>query len=331
MAISIGRRQFISALGSAAAAWPLAARAQQTAMPVIGFLSSRSPGESAGVVAAFRQGLGESGFVEGQNLAIAFRWAEGRYDRLPALAAELVDLRVAVLFAAGGPPSAIVAKAATATIPIVFSAVSEAVSLGLVASLNRPGGNITGMNILISELAAKNIALLKELVPGAAVIAYLVNPSNPGAKLYSEAAGTAANALGIAVRVINASTERELDEAFKSLANLGAGGLAVPGEPFFESQRERIVALAAQYAVPAIYTFREYTVAGGLMSYGASLTDSYRRAASYVARILKGEKPADLPVMQPSKFDLVINLKTAKSLGLGFPQTLLATADEVIE
>jgi putative ABC transport system substrate-binding protein len=250
---------------------------------------------------------------------------------LPALAADLVDLRVAVLFSAGGPPAAIAAKAATSTIPVVFSAVNDAVEVGLVASLNRPGGNITGMSTLTAEIAAKSVELLKELVPGAAVIAYLVNPSNPAVRIYSMPAVTAASALGIAVSVVNASTEHELDEAFASLAKLGAGGLVVPGEPFFDSQRDRIVALAARNAVPAIYTFREYAVAGGLMSYGPSLRDSYRRAGTYVARILRGEKPADLPVQRPTKFDLVINLKTAKSLGLNVPDRLLALADEVIE
>jgi putative ABC transport system substrate-binding protein len=331
MSAKLKRREFITLVGSAAAAWPLAAHAQQAAMPVIGFLSSRSPGESAGLVAAFRQGLGESGFVEGQNLVIAFRWAEGRYDRLPGLATDLVDLRVAVLFTAGGPPSAIAAKAATATIPIVFSAVIEAVEVGLVTSLNRPGGNITGMSLMTAQFGAKSVELLKELVPGVAVIAYLVNPSSPAAKIYSKAAVTAASALGIAVRVVNASTEHELDEAFASLANLGAGGLVVPGEPFFDSQRDRIVALAARHAVPVSYTLREYAVAGGLMSYGPSLADSYRRAGVYVGRVLKGEKPADLPVQQPTKFDLIINLKTAKALGLEIPDRLLALADEVIE
>ena len=325
------RREFITLLGGAAVAWPLAAAAQQPAMPVIGFLSSRSPGESAGLVAAFRQGLGESGFVEGQNLVIAFRWAEGRYDRLPGLATDLVDLRVAVLFTAGGPASAIAAKAATATIPVVFSAVIEAVEVGLVTSLNLPGGNITGMSLMTAQFGAKSVELLKELVPGAAVIAYLVNPSSPAAKIYSKAAVTAASALGIAVRVVNASTEHELGEAFASLANLGAGGLVVPAEPFFDSQRDRIVALAARHAVPASYTLREYAVAGGLMSYGPSLADTYRRAGVYVGRVLKGEKPADLPVQQPTKFDLVINLKTAKALSLEVPPTLLARADEVIE
>jgi putative ABC transport system substrate-binding protein len=328
------RREFISLIGGAAAAsslWPLAARAQQSAMPVIGFLSSRSPGESAGVVAAFRAGLRESGFVEGQNLVIAFRWADGRYDRLLELGADLVDLRVAVLFAAGGPPSALAAKAATSTIPVVFSAVSDAVRLGLVASLNRPGGNVTGMSILTPEMVTKSAQLLKELVPAAAAIAYLVNPSNPSAEIYSKEAVTVASALGIRVHVLDASTEHDLDEAFASLGKLGAGGLVVPGEPFFETQRDRIVARCARYAVPAIYGFREYVAAGGLMSYGPSLTDSYRLAGIYVGRILKGEKPAYLPVMQPTKFELFINLKTAKALGLTIPESFLLRADEVIE
>ena len=325
------RREFITVLGGAAAAWPLAARAQQPAMPVIGFLSSRSPNESAAVIAAFRQGLRERGFVEGQNLAIAFRWAEGRYDRLPALAAELVDLRVAALFAAGGPRSVFAAKAATETIPIVFSAVNEPVRQGLVTSLSRPGGNITGMGIFTSELAAKNIELLKLLLPAAATIGHLVNLSNEGAKIYATEAAEAARALGIEVLGLYARTEQELDEAFASLAKLRADGLAVVGEPFFDSRRDRIVGLAARYAVAAIYTFREYVVAGGLMSYGVSLTDSYRRAGIYAGRILQGEKPADLPVMLPTRFHLALNLKTAKTLGLDVPPTLLARADEVIE
>jgi ABC-type uncharacterized transport system substrate-binding protein len=260
---------------------------------------------------------------------IAFRWAEGHYDRLPAL--DLVGIRVAVLFAAGGPPSALAAKAATATIPIVFSAVNDPVQLGLVASLNRPGGNVTGMSTFNAGLGAKSVELLKELVPAAAVIAYLVNPSNPSAEIYSKGAVTAASALGIQVHVLNASTEHDLDQAFASLAKLGAGGLVVMGEPFFDSQRDRIVALSARHSVAAIYTFREYVVAGGLMSYGTSLPDSYCQAGVYAGRVLKGEKPTDLPVMQPTKFHLALNLKTAKALGLDVPATLLARADEVIE
>jgi len=325
------RRQLITLLGGLAAAWPLATRAQQSALPVVGFLSSRSPGESTYVVAAFRRGMREAGFIEGENLGIAFRWAEGRYDRLPALAAELTDLRVAVLFAAGGQPSALAAKAATATIPVVFSAINDPVGLGVVANLNRPGGNVTGMAVFTAELGAKSVELLKQLVPATAVIAYLVNPSNPSADLYSKEAPTAARALGIAVPVLNASTENGLDDVFASLAKLGAGGIVVPAEPFFDTQRDRIVALSARYAIPAIYTWREYAVAGGLMTYGPSLTDSYRQAGIYVGRVLKGEKPADLPVMRPTKFDLVINLRTAKALGLNIPDKLLAIADEVIE
>jgi putative ABC transport system substrate-binding protein len=284
------RREFIVGLG-AAAAWPVAARAQQPPMPTVGFVSSRAPGESAGVVAAFRHGLGEAGFVEGQNLAIAFRWAEGHYDRLPALTAELVNLRVRILFAAGGPPSALAAKKATSTIPIVFSAVSDPVRLGLVPSLNRPGGNVTGMSLLDSTLITKSAQLLKEAVPAAAVIGFLLNPAGPSAEFYTKEAPATARALGIQVPVINASTEQELDEAFASLGKLNAGGLVVPAEPFFDSQRERIVSLAARHAVPLIANLREYAVAGGLMSYGPSLPDSYRRAGIYVGRILKGESP----------------------------------------
>jgi putative tryptophan/tyrosine transport system substrate-binding protein len=325
------RREFISLLGSTAAAWPLAVRAQQASTRVIGFLSSRSPNESSGVVAAFRHGLYESGFVEGQNLAIAFRWAEGHYDRLPALAAELVDLRVNVLFAAGGPPSAFAAKAANATIPIVFSAVNHPVELGLVASLNRPGGNVTGMSMFTAEIAAKNVNLLKEMVPAITVVAYLINPTNPTAKIYSDSVVAAASALGLTARVVNASTEQELDDAFALSKKFSVAGLVVTGEPFFDTQRDRIVALAQRYALPAIYTFREYVTAGGLMSYGPSITEAYRQGGIYVARILKGEKPANLPVMQPTKFDFAINLKTARTLGLNVPPMLLATADEVIE
>jgi putative tryptophan/tyrosine transport system substrate-binding protein len=300
-------------------------------MPVIGFLSSRSPGESAGVVAGFRDGLREAGYVEGQNAVVAFRWAEGHYDRLPALAAELVDLRVAVLFTAGGPPSAFAAKAATQTIPIVFSAAIDPERIGLVPSLNHPGGNVTGMSLYPSELAGKNVQLLRRLLPGATLIGFLVNPSSPGASVYTSEASAAAKTLGISVRVLNASTEQELDEVFASLPGLKISGLAVPAEPFFDSQRDRIVALSARYAVPGIYGLREYAAAGGLMSYGTSLPDTYRRAAIYVGRVLKGEKPADLPVMQPTKYDLSLNMKTAKALGLNIPEQLLAIADEVIE
>jgi putative ABC transport system substrate-binding protein len=325
------RRDFITLLGGAAAGWPLAARGQQPGMPVIGFLSSRSPGESAGVVAAFRQGLGETGFVEGHNLAIAFRWAEGRFDRLPALAAELVGLPAALLFSAGGPPTAFAAQAATPTIPIVFSAVADPVEIGLIPSLNQPGGNITGMALFNAPLAEKRIELTKELMPSVRVIGYLLNPSNQASQTESKGALAAGRALGIELHVLHASSESELETAFADVAKLSSRALVVSGEPFFDSQRERIVALSARYGVAAVYTFRESVLAGGLISYGTDLPDSYRQAAIYAGRILKGEKPANLPVMQPTKFELIINLKTAKALGLTVPPLLLARADEVIE
>jgi ABC-type uncharacterized transport system substrate-binding protein len=329
MASHIERRKFLATLGGAAA-WPVAASAQQAAMPVIGFLSSRSPSESTGVVAAFRQGLGEMGFVEGRNLAIAFRWAEGHYDRLPALAAELVGLPVTLLFAAGGPPAAFAAKAATSTIPIVFSAVGDPVELGLVPSLNKPGGNITGMAVFASALGAKRIELAKELIPSISVVSYLLNPSHPRFKIEPTAGLSTARALGIELRVINASSETELDLSFTSLKQ-GVDVLIVAADPFFDSQRERIVALATRHGVAALYAWREYVLAGGLMSYGTDLPDSYRQAATYAGRILKGENAANLPVMQPTKFQLAVNLKTARALGLIVPPTLLARADEVIE
>jgi ABC-type uncharacterized transport system substrate-binding protein len=309
------RRAFITLLGGAAAAWPLAARAQQPAMPIIGFLSSRSPGESAGVVAAFRQGLRETGFVEGRNLAIAFRWADGRYDSLPVLAAELVDLPVTLIFAAGGPPTAFAVKAATSTIPIVFSAVSDPVEIGLVPSLNQPGGNITGMAVFNATLAGKRIELMKELIPTAALIGYLLNPADQMSAIESKGALAAARALGIELKVLNAA----------AVAKLRPGALVVAGEPFFDSKRERIVALSARGGVAAVYAWREYVLAGGLMSYGTDLPESYREAAIYAGRILKGEKPAGLPVKRPTKFRLAVNLKTAKTLGLDVPRSPVPT------
>jgi putative ABC transport system substrate-binding protein len=323
------RRDFIKVIGGAAA-WPLTARAQP-AMPVIGFLSSRSPGESASVAAAFRQGLRETGFIEGQNLGIAFRWAEGRYDKLPALASELVSLPVTLLFAAGGPPSAFAAKAATSTIPVVFSAASDPVEIGLVPSLNQPGGNVTGMGIFNASLGTKRLELMKELMPNVTVIGYLVNPADGKGAIERETVVAASRALGIEVRVLNAKSESELDSAFAGLEGLRIRALVVSSEPFFDSQRERIVGLAARYAVATIYAWREYVLAGGLISYGTDLPESYRQAAIYAGRILKGEKLANLPVMQPTKFHMAVNAKTAKSLGIEVPPRLLGLADEVIE
>jgi putative ABC transport system substrate-binding protein len=324
------RREFLGLLGSATAAWSLAADAQQQSTRVVGFLSSRAPTESAGVIAAFRKGLREMGFVEGQNLVIAFRWAEGRYDHLPALASDLVDLHVEVLLAAGGSPSAVAAKAATSTIPVVFLA-GDPVHLGLVASLNKPGGNVTGISNLSAELATKSVELLQEMVPAAKVIAYLVNPSNPIAETVSMQAQAAGSALGIQIHILNARTLSELDQAFETMAKLGIGALGVMPDPFLDSQRERLLELCARHKAAGCYPWREYVTAGGLMSYGTNLADSYRQAGIYAGRILKGERPADLPVMQPIKYELVLNLQTAKTLGLQVPPKLLALADEVIE
>ena len=324
------RREFLGLLGSATAAWSLAADAQQQSTRVVGFLSSRAPTESAGVIAAFRKGLREMGFVEGQNLVIAFRWAEGWYDHLPALASDLVDLHVEVLLAAGGSPSAVAAKAATSTIPVVFLA-GDPVHLGLVASLNKPGGNVTGISNLSAELATKSVELLQEMVPAAKVIAYLVNPSNPIAETVSMQAQAAGSALGIQIHILNARTLSELDQAFETMAKLGIDALGVMPDPFLDSQRERLLELCARHKAAGCYPWREYVTAGGLMSYGTNLADSYRQAGIYAGRILKGERPADLPVMQPIKYELVLNLQTAKTLGLQVPPKLLALADEVIE
>jgi putative tryptophan/tyrosine transport system substrate-binding protein len=324
------RRDFIAALG-VTAVWPLPARAQQLAMPVVGFLSSRSPGESDAVAAAFRQGLAEAGYVVGQNVAIECRWAEGRYERLPALAAELIGLKVAVILAAGGPPSALAAKNATSTIPIIFSAADDPVGFGLVASLSRPGGNVTGMSVFNTTLAAKRFGLLHELVPSARVIAYLANPANPSKQFELKAVQEAAQTSGIDLQVLDATNDGEVDAAFARLAELHAGAVIVAAEPYFDSRRAAIVALAAKYAVPASYGWRENVALGGLLSYGTILTDSYRKAGGYCGRVLKGEKPADLPVMQPTKFEMTINLKTARTLGLTVPAALLTGADEVIE
>jgi putative ABC transport system substrate-binding protein len=326
----IRRREFITLLGGAAATWPLAAGAQQTALPVIGFMSPRSPSDSTELVAAFRQGLKESGYVEGQNAAIEFRWADGQYDRLPALAADLVRSRVAVI-AAVGSPAAVAAKSATTTIPIVFSAGFDAVELGLVASLNRPGGNITGVTNLNTELGPKRLELLHEAFPSASVIAALVNPTNPNAEALSRDLQEAARTLGVQLHVLFASTEKEIDTAFAVLVRGGAAAVVVGADNFFNSRIAQLAALAIRYAVPAAFQFREFAAAGGLMSYGGSNADFYRQVGLYTGRVLKGEKPADLPVQLATKAELIINLKTAKTLGLTIPQTLLYRADEVIE
>jgi putative ABC transport system substrate-binding protein len=328
------RREFIAGFGTTASVFllsPFPSRAQQSATPVVGYLSSRSPAESAGLAAAFRQGLGEAGFVVGQNVAIEYRWAEGNYERLPALATELVGLRVAAILAAGGPPSALAAKRATSKIPIIFSAADDPVGLGLVESLSRPGGNITGMSVFNSALGAKRLALLHELVPSARTVAYLANPANPSTRFEVRAAQEAAETLGINLQILNASNDQEIEAAFARLAEVNAGAIIVAAEPYFDSRRTAIVELAARHAVPASYGFRENVEMGGLLSYGSVLKDSYRNSGIYCGRILKGEKPADLPVVQPTKFELTINLKTAKALGLTVPPALLTGADEVIE
>src|SRR6516164_1359597 len=325
----LNRREFIALLGGAIATWRAAARAQQPLNPVIGFLSGRSPAESAGVVAAFRKGLSEIGFVEPQNVTIEFRWAEGQLDRLPMLVKELVDRPVVVIAALGGSDTA--AKAATTIIPIVFGTGGDPVANGLVASLNRPGGNLTGATFLTAALGAKRLGLLRELVPGAEVIALLANPNYYLGPLQIRDVEEAARALGQRLVVLDGSTDEKIEAAFAALAPQHVGALLVSSDPFFDTRRERLVALALQHRVPAIYQFREYAVAGGLMSYGTSITEMYRLVGIYIGRILKGEKPADLPVMQVAKFELVINLKTAKALGVKISDNLLSLADEVIE
>jgi len=324
------RREFITLLGGTAAAWPLAARAQPQAPPVIGYLSSSTPNANAHNLAAFRRGLGETGYVEHRSVGIEYRWAEGQYDRLPALAADLVNQQVAVIFATGGPLPALAAKAATSTIPIVFQGGGDPVQLGLVASFNRPGGNVTGIsNISGSLLAMKGLELLHELVPKAAKVGCLVNPTNSGIQPTDVQA--AARVVGVELQVLTANADSDLDSIFPTLARDGIRALLIIGDPFFSSRVDRLAALAVRHAVPASYVFRRFVAAGGLMSYGTSLLETYRQGGIYVGRILQGEKPADLPVMQPTKFELVVNLKTARTLGIEVPPMLIARADEVIE
>ena len=330
MASYIERRKFLATLGGVTV-WPLAARAQQTAIPVIGYLNSGSPESDASRLTGLRRGLDETGYVEGRNFVIEYRWAGNQADRLPALAADLVQLRVAVIVSPGRVAT-LAAKAATTSIPIVTGFANDPVQFGLVESLNRPGGNLTGFNAFIAELGAKGLALLHELMPGIATIGFLENPNNPAVfELKTRDVLAAASVMGLKVQIFNASTDREIDAAFVSLVQARTGALLVGNDVLFNSRIEKLVALAAGHAIPTMYLLREFVVAGGLISYGASLTENYRQAGLYAGRILKGEKPADLPVQQTTKLELIINLKTAKALGLEVPPTLLARADEVIE
>jgi len=325
------RRDFITLIGGAAVAWPLAARAQQGAVPVVGFLNSASPATYSHLLGAFRLGLKESGFIEGENVTIEYRWAENEFDRLPALARELVRRQVAVIAATGGIHSALAAKAATSTIPIVFNIGDDPVRLGLVASVARPGGNVTGVNNFIYELVAKRLALLRELMPSAARVAVLVNPANAQTATTLRDVEAAARPAGLQIQIAKAGTAREIDAAFAALARDRVDGLFVPPDPLFISRRIQLVQLAARHALPATYPVRDFAEAGGLMSYGTNTADAWHQTGVYTGRILKGTAPAELPVLQPTKFELVINAQTARMLDLAVPPSLFATADEVIE
>jgi ABC-type uncharacterized transport system substrate-binding protein len=325
------RREFITLIGIAVAGRPLAARAQQREKPIIGFLSGRSPDDSEYLLAAFRRGLANDGLVEGQNVTIEYRWARGDYTRLPELAAGLVKLPVDLLLGVGGDASARAAKTATSTIPVVFGMGGDPVATGMVASLNRPGGNVTGVSVLTSQMESKRLSLLHELVPHSVVVGVLVNPNTPSAANQLRELGEAAGTISQRVIITKASNDTELEAAFALLTSAGAGALLVAADPYFDTQRARIIAFALLSRLPAIYQFREYATAGGLLSYGVDLTEAYRQFGIYAAKILKGAKPADLPVQQVVKFELVINLKTAKAIGFEFPATFSARADEVIE
>ena len=325
------RREFIALVGGAAVAWPFAARAQQPPMPVIGWLSGISPQAQQPSLAAFRETLGDAGYVEGRNVAIEYRYADGKYDQLPAMAADLVARRVALIATSGGEPVAFAAKAATSTIPIVTVIGGDAVQEGLVASLSRPGGNITGATLFAYEMESKRLGLLHEAVPAVKTIAVLFNPSNPNAELQLRDVRETASRIGVEVVAFNAKAEDEFEGIFAAMAQRQAGALLVTGDPYFNSRRIHLIALAAQHRLPAIYEWREFCLDGGLMSYGTVLTDAYRQAGSYAGRILKGEKPGNLPMVQPTRYQFVINLKTAKALGLEISPTLSARADDVIE
>jgi putative tryptophan/tyrosine transport system substrate-binding protein len=325
------RRNFLGVVGGAVVALPRVARAQQPAIPVIGYLTSRSAGETAALVAAFRKGLAEAGYVEGQNVAVEYRWAEGQYDRLPALAADLVQRGVAVLVTTGGEPAALAAKAATSTIPIVFAVGGDPVKTGLVESFNRPGGNATGVYVLTTAPEAKRLGLLHEMVPGTRVVGILIDPNYQQAETQAQELRDAAGTIGQGLHIANAGSDAELESALETLVRERADALLVSAAPFFDTRRDRIIAFAAEHRIPAVYQFREYAVGGGLMSYGVSLPEGYRQVGLYAGQILKGAKPADLPIVQSIKFEFVINLKTAKALGIEVPAMLLARADEVIE